>query len=239
MDRLERSAKAMGVPLPARESVESWLQEAASNDPHGEGCLRLVATIGGGGGVLPPAPPNVYILWSPLPKWPAKFSLLPFEAHWHAAGKSETIKFLSYAPNVLSSRRATAAGFTDALLLASTSPKDPTTVQTSLANMYVLDGPNMAIGWISQNSLYFPCWKQLGLLQSTTQVLAAQAGNEILNLPVHEGIYQLSNVLEADEVFVMSSTRGIIPVDRIGETSINVGPLAQRLKEGLDDIARG
>jgi branched-subunit amino acid aminotransferase/4-amino-4-deoxychorismate lyase len=106
--------------------------------------------------------------------------------------------------------------------------------------MYVLDGPNFAVGWFSQdgNKLYFPCWKKLGLLQSTTQVLAAKAAQDILQIEVEEGVYRLSDMMQAQEAFIMSSTRGIIPVDTIGTTKNfpSSGPLIPKLQEALEQM---
>jgi branched-subunit amino acid aminotransferase/4-amino-4-deoxychorismate lyase len=230
LDRLERSCEFTKCPLPPRETLQKWLQEAAAQG--GEGNVRLMATQGAPGGM---GEPSVFIMWQPNPTWPKTISLLPMLAPWHPAGHWDTTKWLSYGPNVHSTSMAVDEGFTDALLLAHALP-GATQLETSIENMYVLDGPNFAVGWFSQDKLYFPCWNKLGLLQSTTQVLAAKATQEVSQIPVEEGVYRLSDILQADEVFVMSSTRGIIPVDTIGTKSFLSGPQIPKLQNSIEEM---
>jgi branched-subunit amino acid aminotransferase/4-amino-4-deoxychorismate lyase len=237
LDRLERSCEFTKCPLPPRETLQKWLQEAATQG--GEGSVRLMATQGAPDGIM--GEPSVFIMWQPHPTWPKTISLLPMLAPWHPAGHWDTTKWLSYGPNVRSTSMSVDQGFTDALLLAHALPGAATThVETCIEHMYVLDGPNFAIGWFCKDKLYFPCWNKLGLLQSTTQVLAAKAAQEILQIPVEEGVYRLSDILQADEAFVMSSTRGIIPVDSIGDTKSFSPPgpsaLIPKLQNALDTL---
>ena len=98
-----------------------------------------------------------------------------------------------------------------------------------ILDLSILDGPNFALGWITgENILQFPSAKTMGLLVSTTQQLVVRASKEAPSLQnlfkdVQEGCYTLNHVLQyAKEVFVMSSTRGIIPVDRIGQKNFEI-----------------
>ena len=65
LDRLERSAAALELPLPPRGQLEAWLRDAARNGGEG-GYVRLMVTRGGGspgyGHHLADldAPPNAY-----------------------------------------------------------------------------------------------------------------------------------------------------------------------------------
>lgn len=109
-----------------------------------------------------------------------------------------------------------------------------------LESLFVLDGPNFAVGWADESgALHFPDWRQLGLLQSTTQALAMRASETVLGRPAAEGVYQLSDVLHASEVFVMSTTRGCIPVHAIGgrEWQIPPGGVAAQLEAAIEEVA--
>lgn len=230
LDRLERSAKAIDLSLPEQSLLSKWLNAAAI----ARGSVRLMVTRGGkapSGHIS--AASNVFVVWQPLPEWPSTFSLQPQPAPWHPAGRYgyEAIKWLSYGPNRLASRTAQATGFDDALLVACDSSPS-----TALEEMRVLDGPNFSIGWVSCEDLYFPCWKMNGLLQSITQTLISEHATDRLGIQVHEGTFVLHDVLEADEVFVMSCTRGIIPVTRIGDVQIAVGTFVPKLQQLLDDV---
>jgi 4-amino-4-deoxychorismate lyase len=223
LSRLQTSADAVGCPLPERETLIEWLEaavsasEAALSTSEPNGCFRLICTKGE---TTSGVPSTVVISRSSLPKWPEAFSLYPLMAPWHCAGAPgwETpIKWTSYGPNVVSNRKAQTAGFTDALLLSSDRIDKSKFGDVSLEkNCHVLDGPNFAVGWICNNILYAPCNKTLGLLPSITQDLVTKLAETNLQLKVERGVYTLADVLEAEEVFVMSTTRGVIPVSRIG-----------------------
>jgi branched-subunit amino acid aminotransferase/4-amino-4-deoxychorismate lyase len=221
--RLKISANAVGCPLPSHKILNEWLNEAAA--ACSGGCLRLIATKGGAT-ADDDVPSSVIISWSPLPTWPATFTLLPLLAPWHPAGAvgwETPIKWTSYGPNVVSTRKAQQAGFTDALLLSndrlrSSSPHHQH--PPLLEYCHVLDGPNFAVGWIIGNILHIPCCETLGLLPSITQTLVAELAVTKLQLEVKRGVYRLQDVLSADEVFVMSTTRGAIPVTQIGTTTL-------------------
>ncbi|EOD23057.1 hypothetical protein EMIHUDRAFT_95642 [Emiliania huxleyi CCMP1516] len=256
LDRLERSADAIQLPLPPRETLSDWCTAAAADG--GIGSVRLMATKGAAEW---DAPPTVFVMWQPLPSWPPSFSLQPAVAPWHAAGADgwDAVKWLAYAPNLQSTRRAVAAGTLDALLLLamisassqrgrSQSPggakgaAEPKGAQADdgLESLFVLDGPNFAVGWADESgALHFPDWRQLGLLQSTTQALAMRASETVLGRPAAEGVYQLSDVLHASEVFVMSTTRGCIPVHAIGgrEWQIPPGGVAAQLEAAIEEVA--
>jgi branched-subunit amino acid aminotransferase/4-amino-4-deoxychorismate lyase len=61
-----------------------------------------------------------------------------------------------------------------------------------------------------------------GLLQSRSQALATEAAKEVLDMPVSEGVFTLGSALRADEMFVMSSTRGGIRVESVGNVRMSM-----------------
>lgn len=110
LDRLQRSAAALELPLPPRDQLEAWLRDAARNGGEG-GYVRLMVTRGGGsqgyGHLLADldAPPNTLCVWQPISVDDAKtVALKPMCAPWHLAGFGgsdwATIKWLSYGANV-------------------------------------------------------------------------------------------------------------------------------------------
>ncbi|KAJ8611279.1 hypothetical protein CTAYLR_004148 [Chrysophaeum taylorii] len=217
LDRLERSARAVRLPLPPRKELEGWIREAASSG--GEGYVRLIATRGGGmpgyGDHLEDldAPPTVFTAWQPLPPLRDRpRALLPLTAPWHPAGfdaKWETVKWLSYGPNVHATRLAREEGYDDALLLA----RD----EAPLLDRIVLDGPNFTIAWRRDDMLCVPDWRSLGMLESITSTLLVLAAREA-GIEVEEGRFSLRDVVDhAREMWILSTTTDLAPVSRIGE----------------------
>jgi branched-subunit amino acid aminotransferase/4-amino-4-deoxychorismate lyase len=245
MARLQNSASAVGCPLPESATVACWLKDAAKaavssplNTGDGApGCLRLIATKGGGPGLHDNVSPSVIISWSPLPSWPESFSLYPLIAPWHPAGFPgwETpIKWTSYGPNVVSTQKAKDQGFTDAILLSSSRLAD--SFGAKIEDCHVLDGPNFAISWMKDSTLYLPDTKKLGLLPSITQDLLRQLAEDHLGMTIEYGIYPLKSVLEADEAFISSTTRGLIPIDAIGDHKFSTEiPRIKRLQVLLEE----
>jgi 4-amino-4-deoxychorismate lyase len=250
LKRLHTSSTAVGCPLPSPGTLAEWLRQAATaaissplNTGEGApGCLRLIATKGGGtGGLHDHVLPSVIISWAALPKWPESFTLCPLLAPWHCAGAPgwETpIKWTSYGPNVVSTQKAKAQGFADALLLSSL--RLPNSMSPNLEDCHVLDGPNFAISWIKHNTLYLPDTDKLGLLPSITQDLVRQLAEQKFGMSVQRGIFTLKDVLAADEVYVSSTTRGIIPINVIGSHSFPPEtPRVKQLQEILAKLNRG
>jgi len=263
--RLQISATAVGCPLPDSTILEGWLKEAASKSSPGNretnntdddndngsdekagevilpGCLRLIATKGGGPGLHEDVVPSVIISWSPLPSWPKTFSLYPLIAPWHPAGFPEwetPIKWTSYGPNVVSTLKAKEHGFTDAILLTSSRLQD--SFGASIDDCHILDGPNFAISWIKGTTLYLPDIKKLGLLPSITQDLLRQLAEEKLNMTVEYGIFPLRTLWEADEAYVSSTTRGLIPIDAIGNHKFPTAtPWINKLQALLEEVNEG
>jgi hypothetical protein len=117
LDRLERSANVIDIPLPPREVIADWIRNAVNAG--GCGCVRLMATKG----ALNPdehSNPKVFVVWQSLPSWPKTSRLYPMIAPWRAAGMEgwAAVKWLCYSVNLHSTRLARRNGFDDALLLA-------------------------------------------------------------------------------------------------------------------------
>ena len=83
LDRLRRSANALGIELPKRDDVREWVvATAAKNDG---GLVRVMVTRGSSvPGVDDPS--NVIVLGHPGPVIAPSTRLYPLEAPWHAGG---------------------------------------------------------------------------------------------------------------------------------------------------------
>jgi branched-subunit amino acid aminotransferase/4-amino-4-deoxychorismate lyase len=156
---------------------------------------------------------------------------------------------LSYSVNLHSTRLAKCNGYDDALLLAKPCVRNDSkgldmddqaeeyeTIK-HLLDANVLDGPNFCIGWLQNGNLHFPDWKLNGLLQSTSQVLATKAASDVVGMPVSEGVFTLGNALRADEMFVISSTRGVIRVESVGTVEMPAKSYSGALANAMNEVA--
>lgn len=214
LDRLERSASALGVPYPRRQDLRAWMATAVEG--RGDCVVRVVLTRGsavpgtGSRGLC-------VVVSHPLPEPASEVRLWPIPAPWHPAGRPwelAGVKTISYAPNLAASRRAVEEGATDALLISD--------------GGLVLEGPTFSVGWVKDGQVFTPALG-LGILDSITRRVVGE---------IHPGVMEakagLEDVLAADEVFVMSTIKEVAPVtavaDRVYEAGRMTGALAQRFR---------
>ena len=138
--------------------------------------------------------------------------------HW-STGALASAKSMSYAENVGAQDAAVAAGADDALLVA----HDGTVLEAPTANVF----------WREGDRLLTPSL-ELPILAGVTRATLL----EIAGRDAEEGIFPLERLLGADEVFICSSIREVMPVAAVDETTFELGPAARELQERLRELSR-
>ncbi len=219
LDRLAKSASNLRIPLPDRPLLEQWCRTVSSP---GDGVLRVFVT----GGLDPKVPGTdnaVIVYLEPLPTVPETVRLDLLEAPWHADGRTSELtgaKTLSYGPNLAATIEARANGFDDAALFGS--------------DGVVLEGPTFSIGWIADGSFCTPALDSHILASITREAAIEVAAEE--DVPVREEQFHTPDLLAAEEVFVMSTVRQVLPVTAVSDTEFEVGPVTRRLADGFSDL---
>jgi branched-chain amino acid aminotransferase len=217
LDRLDASATRLGLPPPDRGSIEAAIDDRSAAG--GDCIVRLYVSAGtdvrrlGSGS-------TVVVLAEALPGVPAAFRVQPRPAPWHSDGVEWELrgaKTLSYGPNLAAYLAAKREGFDDALLVGRSG--------------LVLEGPTFSIGWVVDGTIETPSL-ELGILQSITRTAAIEAAGE-QSISVVEGAWDLDHVLEADEVFVLSTVKEVTPVAAVGGKGFEPGPVTARLADGF------
>ena len=113
------------------------------------------------------------------------------------------VKSLSYAANMQATRIAKKAGAMEALLV--------------MPDGSVLEAPTSTLFWVSRGKLRTTSL-EVGVLDSITRdrIIAA--------LDVEAGRFQISDVMDASEAFLVSTTREVQPVDSIDGRPIPTDP---------------
>ena len=213
LDRLVRSAEALGILLPARPDLVSWVDQVARE--LGNGAVRVIVTRGSSIPGLDD-PSNVIVFGHTWDLPPDRGRLLPVEAPWHSAGVPWDLagaKVISYAPNMAATRRARADGYDDALLMTT--------------GGLILEGPTFAVAWVVDGKLETPDL-DLGILDSITRRLVLEAAVE-LGLEITEGRWQLSRLETASEVCAWSTIKEVQPITAVGRLAFPAGPLTSTL----------
>lgn len=219
LDRLQRSAAALGIDLPPRRELAGWIEKTSAEV--GEGAVRVVVTRGSSVPGLDD-PSNVVVFGHTWERGIAPGRLYPVVAPWHAAGVDWDLagaKLTSYAPNMSASRRAEAEGFEDALLLT--------------AERVILEGPTFAVGWVVDGTLETP-GLEMGILDSITRRVVLELAADI-GVEVVEGRWELGRLDAASEVTAWSTVREVQPVVEVGERSWEPGPVTDLLTRAFDE----
>ncbi len=213
LDRLQRSADALGISLPRRVDLVTWIEKAAGE--LGDGAVRVVVTRGSNVPGLDD-PSNVIVFGHGWETKEGPTTLRSVEAPWHAAGAAWDLagaKVLSYAPNMAASRRAKAEGFDDAVLVT--------------PDGLILEGPTFSVAWVIDGVLETP-ELGLGILDSITRrkvlELAANLGIETV-----EGRWSLSRLERADEMCSWSTLREVLAVSQVDDLVFEPGPITEGL----------
>lgn len=217
--RLENSARNLRIELPERSLLIDWCSRSARG---GDGVLRVYVT--GGLDAKRPGTDNMIVIFlEPLPEVPPSVRLDTVEAPWHADGKTSELtgaKTLSYGPNLAATITARSRGFDDAALIG--------------ANDIVLEGPTFSLGWIRDGVMFTPSLES-HILESITREATLEVA-ERLAIPTRTGRYDRKHLLGADEVFVMSTVREVLPVTAVGEVEFAPGPVTAALRQGFFDL---
>jgi branched-subunit amino acid aminotransferase/4-amino-4-deoxychorismate lyase len=126
-------------------------------------------------------------------------------------------KSMSYAANMAAQDDAIARGAEDALLVA----HDDT----------VLEAPTANVWWREGTTLVTPSL-QLPILAGVTRSVVVQLAPE-LGYSVEEGVFPLERLLGADEAFVSSSVREVMPVAAVDATAFAETTAAHALQQAL------
>jgi branched-subunit amino acid aminotransferase/4-amino-4-deoxychorismate lyase len=135
-----------------------------------------------------------------------------------STGALASAKSTSYAENMGAQDAAIADGADDALLVG----YDGT----------VLEAPTANVWWREGDRLLTPTL-ELPILAGVTRGLLL----ELAERETDEGVFPLARLLEADEVFLCSSIREVMPVASVDGTPFELGPAAHELQRELRRLA--
>ncbi|HVP07465.1 MAG TPA: aminotransferase class IV [Candidatus Acidoferrum sp.] len=200
-DRLHRGAAATGLRIPvSRHQLSTWMRTALATHPARIKKLRLTVTAGesarwvgikGSSQVIISVSPHV------LPTRPFKLFVSPLRVDQRSSFRR--IKTLSYAIHAASLRQAKAHLCDDALLLNEAGQ----VAEVTSANIF----------WVIRNRVYTPPLAA-GCLEGVTRLIVLDESYK-LGISVEERQITLRSLLHAEELFISSSLKLVVPVSRI------------------------
>lgn len=210
VDRLVHSAAGLGLPQPDRARVEEAVAAVLSNQELPLGRLRITWTggpaplgSGRGGG-----PPSLVVVASPMD--PAAASTYAVRVPWVRNERSAVagLKTTSYAENVVALAYARERGATEALMA------------NTLGN--VCEGTGSNVCYVINGQARTPSLAS-GCLAGVTRALVVEwCGVREVDEPI-------AVLDEAEEVFLVSTTRDVQPLNRLDDRDFGApGPVTLR-----------
>jgi 4-amino-4-deoxychorismate lyase len=129
------------------------------------------------------------------------------------------IKSINYLDHILPWEEARARDFDEAVMLNERGE----VVSTTLANIF----------WVTDGTIHTPALSS-GALAGTTRARVIELASE-LSLPLIEGVYDLSDLGDADEIFLTSAGQGvgIVTTFDFHRYTVPIGSVALRLREAF------
>ncbi len=226
LDRMYRGAGVVGLNLPVeRATLARWMVATVKAHPDRVKKLRLTITSGestrwtnrqGAPQIILSAAPHT------IPTRP--FRLLVSEFLIDHSSIFRQIKTLSYVINAAALKRALANGCDDALLL-NTHRK---VAEITSANIF----------WVKKGRIFTPSTSSGCLWGVTRQVAIGEARK--LGYRVDEVNAGFRSLLSADEVFLTSSLKLILPISKIVKDAVTntfrTGPITRRLARHMREL---
>lgn len=228
MDRLEHSARGISLELPwtRAELREQFERAAAAVEGEGDVYVRIIVTRGVGELDLAPdtcAHPGLIIIAKPLPSYPRAWYddgialQLVGTMRNPARATNPSIKSGNYLNNVLALMEARRAGALEAAMLNERGHlTECTTSNLFLVQKGALLTPSLECGILS------------GITRSILLEVARKNG-----VAVNEGEFTAQDLRTADEAFITSTTKDLVPVKTVDGAPVKTspGPLTRRLSE--------
>jgi len=218
-ERMKRDAAALRVPFPSDpDYIRSRLLRLIAANKVGDGTARTIV-VRNRGGIWEGTPErdfDLLIFTAGLKDWGAGVKLAVQEQARHAGSRFRGVKCLSWAFNLVMLEEAHARGCDEALLL---NERGEVSECTSANVFMVRDGEVLTPSLDS------------GCLPGVTREILLEIG-PAAGIAVREETLRLEDLMTADEVFITSTTRNLLPV-----VSIEGHPLSHQdqVRETLED----
>ncbi len=240
LDRLENSASLIGLSLPwPRARLSQEVRRTLGAAGNTESYVRLIVSRGAGEIGLDPMlarGPSVIVIAKELVTPPAsayekgvKVALVGVRRNLREA-IDPAAKTGNYLNNVLAMGEAQALGAFEALML----DREGRVTEASSANVFAARAGELLTPPL-----------EVGILEGVTRQVVLALARELF-VPVREVELRPEDLYSADEVFITSTTRELVPVvaiaDRRGERRVGdgrPGPVARRLLEAFRARALG
>lgn len=217
-ERLDRGLAGLGLD-PADRSVVSAGITAVLAEPLEFGRIRWTVTAGPGplGSERGEGGYTYIVTAAPVPPPPASISVVTVPWTRNERAATVGLKTTSYADNVVALAHARARSAGEAIL-ANTRGE-------------LCEGTGSNIFVVLDGVIVTPPLTSGALAGVTRELVLEWCGED--GIPIREESLLMEALSEADEVFITSSTRDVLPVERVDDRVLSVGPLTRVAAESF------
>lgn len=218
LERFARSAARLELALP--DGWEALAALAVRTWDRPDGMLRLVCSRGGVAFALVTTVSEETVRGRSDGVTALTLTLgVPAGLRTHAPWLLGGVKSTSYAVNMAALRHAQTAGVDDVVLVSSDGE--------------VLESPTATAAWVTGGRLVTPPPDGVGILPGTTMAVVLELCDALgVAYDVRRGT--VAELLEADEVLLTGSVRGVAPVVALDGRELGRGPVTARLSEAFE-----
>ena len=235
LERLRRSADRLAIPMPAGEALARDLDALLARAANPESYIRIIVTRGRGDISYHfdrVQGPTVVMVVKPLAAFPASHHTAGVPVILSSVRRNSpqsldpAIKSCNLLNNILAMREAQAKGAFEPVMLNAIGE----VAETASANLFLVKGGTLLTPPLDA-----------GILPGVTRQLVLDLAPG-LSLPVREEPVAVKDLLAADEVFITSTLKEVLPVATIDGRPVGAGrpgPVTLRLLGALRAYAPG
>lgn len=224
MARLVEGCRRLAIPPPDENLLRAEAEQLMAI-PQERAVLKIIVTRGSGGrGYRPPAAcqPRRLLYLSPWPEYPASWARHGVEVHLCGTRLAcnpalAGIKHLNRLEQVLARAEWDDPAIAEGLMLDT----DGHVIEGTMSNLWL----------VQEGCLLTPSLERCGVAGVMRAHLLAQARE--LGLACSEAVLELSDLEQAEEVFLSNSLIGIWPVRRAGPWHYAPGEITRRMVQAL------
>ena len=233
LERLRRSAQRLAIPMPADGALTRDLDALLARAANPESYIRIIVTRGRGDISYHfdrVQGPTVVMVVKPLAPFPPAHHtdgvpvILSSVRRNHPRALDPAIKSCNLVNNILAVQEAQAKGAFEPIMLNETGE----IAETASANVFL----------VKDGALLTPPL-DAGILPGITRLVVLELARG-LALPTREEPVAVKDLLAADEVFITSTLKEVLPVATIDGRPVgdgHPGPVTRRLLEAIRDYA--
>ncbi|OIP65527.1 MAG: branched-chain amino acid aminotransferase [Nitrospirae bacterium CG_4_9_14_3_um_filter_53_35] len=233
LDRLFESARRIRLTMSwDRPALRAVLKECLNANECGDAVLRLSISRGVGPAGLDPdlcKGPTMTVLTRPFSGYPEKMVEKGIPIAWVHIRKNlpealdPGIKSTNFLNNILAKIEAKKSGADEGILLN----HDGFLAEGSVSNIFfvkdrILFTPALSAGILD------------GISRKVVLEIAATKG-----IPVEEGLFPSEKLDTADEIFLTNTTYEVMPVSRINQKKLGVGPITRQIRYAFQTLTGG